>query len=91
MSSIAARVANRFMAFKFQHKETKQSKVERLTKVLREKTGLSRSMAENIVDAAVRNREVERLAMQKNWPIEDGVITGPSGTMELQELLKSQP
>ncbi len=87
MDPLALRVAARFKdAFKYDDKEKKTSKVERLTKVLREKTGLSRSMGETIVDALVRGREVERLAMQKSWPIEDGTITGPDGTMTLAAL-----
>lgn len=85
LSTIAARVAARF-AFKYEPKEKKQSKVDRITKMLRDTTGLSRSMAEGIADALVRGRDVEGLAIQKSWPLEDGVVTGPDGTVTLSKL-----
>lgn len=74
------------MAFKYEPKEKKTSKVERLMKVIRDATGLSRGVSEDIADAVVRNREVERLAIQKGWPIESGVIEGPSGTIKLEDV-----
>lgn len=81
---LAERVAHRWvMAFKYKPKEKKKSKVERLTKDIRQETGISRAMAEDIADAVVRNRDVDRLARQKQWPVEDGVIEGPGGTMTL--------
>jgi len=84
---VAKRVAERF-ALKFVPKETKESKVERLSKFIREKTGLSGSMAKSIADTLVRSgRDIEGLAAQKGWPIEDGIITGPDGKhVEVQEV-----
>lgn len=82
----ASQVARRFLAFKYEPKEKKTSKVERLMKAIREATGLSRSVSEDIADAIVRNREVERLAVQKSWPLNEGVIEGPSGSIKLDEL-----
>jgi len=87
MSEIAQRVASRYVeGFKYQPKEKKKAKVTRLTKVVRDATGLSRGVAESTVDAIVRGREVERLAMQKDWPVEDGTITGPKGTISIQDV-----
>jgi hypothetical protein len=85
MGSVIHRVAARF-AFKYEPKETKQHRAEKLRDAIREATGLSRGMSEAIADAVVRGREVERLALQKSWPIEDGVIIGPSGQLPLQNL-----
>jgi hypothetical protein len=85
MDLIARRVALRW-AFKHVPKETKEHKVERVRDVIREKTGLSKTQSEAIADAYVRGRDVERLALQKNWPIENGTITGPSGSLELSTL-----
>ena len=81
---IAQRVARRF-AFRYEPKETKQHKVESLGRRIRDVTGISKGMAENIADAIVRGREVLRLAIQKGWPISDGVIEGPTGTLSLEE------
>jgi hypothetical protein len=81
MDPLAKRVA-----FKYVPKETKEHKVERMTKVIRDATGLSKSMSEAIADAFVRGREVERLALQKNWPISNGQIQGPSGALDLASL-----
>lgn len=74
------------MAFKYEPKETKQHKVERFMKTIRDATGLSRGQAEAIADAYVRGREVDRLAIQKGWPLENGIVTGPSGTFDLSTL-----
>lgn len=79
---LTRRVAARF-AFKFEPKETKEHKAERLAKKIRDATGLSKSISEAIADAYVRGREVARLAIQKGWPIEGNVIEGPSGTFSL--------
>ena len=84
--SASNRVANRYLAFKYEPKEKKQSKVDRLMKVIRDATGLSRGVSEDIADAVVRNREVERLAIQKSWPITDGTIEGLSGSIKLDEV-----
>lgn len=73
-------------AMKYEPKESKATKVEKLTKVIREKTGLGRGVSEQIADAIVRGREVERLAIQKNWPIEDRAIVGPNGALPLDDL-----
>lgn len=87
MDPLAPRVASRYVAFRYQPKETKEHKVDRLTKVLRDATGLSRGMSESIVDALVRGREVERLAVQKGWPLDGDRITGPAGEMTLEQLM----
>ena len=84
--TVAFRVAQRFMAFKYQPKEKKTSKVERLTKLIREKTGLSRSIAEGIADAVVRGRDLSALALQKGWPVEDDALEGPQGSLTIQAL-----
>jgi predicted GNAT family acetyltransferase len=73
-------------AFKYVPKETKEHKVERVRDVIREQTGLSKNQSHDIADAYVRGREIARLALQKNWPIENGVITGPKGTLALSAL-----
>jgi len=75
MDPLAAKIA-----FKYEQKEKKEHKVERLTKQLRDATGLSKGQAEAICDAFVRGRDVNRLAVQKNWPVEDGIVTGPNGS-----------
>lgn len=85
MDPVALRVAARF-SFKYQPKETKQHKAEKVTALIREHTGLSRGVSETIADAVVRGRDVAGLAVQKSWPIEHGVITGPKGTIELSKL-----
>lgn len=81
--SITSRVAQRFLSFKYDQKEKKQTKVDRIMRRIREETGISRGLAEEIADAVVRGREVGRLALQKGWPVEDGVIVGPNGDMSL--------
>lgn len=84
---MALRVASRFMtAFKYQPKEKKKSKVDRLTKFIREKTGLGRGQAQDIADAIVRGRNLEALALQKSWPVEDGQIEGSKGSLSLTEV-----
>ena len=84
---LAYRVARRWtMSFKYQPKEKKRSKVERLMKVLREQTGISRNMAEDIADAIVRGRDTDSLARQKGWPVENGVINGPDGELSVSNL-----
>jgi hypothetical protein len=72
---------------KYEPKESKATNVEKLTKKIRELTGLGRGVSEQIADAVVRGREVERLAIQKNWPIEDRSIVGPNGTLPLDDLI----
>jgi len=85
--SLIRQVVRRFMAFKYEPKETKQHKVERLSKAIREETGISRGQAEAIADAYIRGREIERLAIQKGWPLADGIVTGPDGAFELSKSL----
>ena len=87
-STTAERVARRF-AFKYKPKEKKKSKVERLTKFIREKTGLGRGQAQDIADAIVRGRDLSALAVQKGWPVEDGAIEGSKGSVKL-DAVKSQ-
>ena len=77
------------VAFKYQDKEKKKAKVTRLTDLIREETGLSRGVAEGIADALVRGREVDRLAVQKGWPLEDGTLTGPKGSITLIDMAAS--
>jgi len=78
---LAATVFRRFLAFKYEPKESKQSKVDRLMRLIREKTGIGRGPAEDIADAVIRNRDLDRLAFQKQWPMREGVIEGPQGTL----------
>lgn len=85
MDPIARRVAERF-SFKYVPKEKKQHKVDRLMKAIRDATGVSRGIAEDIADAIVRKRNLSALAVQKNWPVENGVVEGPSGTLDLSTL-----
>lgn len=89
METIAERVVRRFIALKYVPKETKKSKAERLTKFIREKTGLSKSQAEAIADAIVRGRNLEALALQKDLPVEGDTIEGPSGNLSVNKV-KSQ-
>jgi hypothetical protein len=86
MTNLFRVVARYTQAFKYQPKENKQSKVERLMKLIREATGISRGQSEGIADAIVRNREVDRLAIQKSWPIQGGTIEGPKGSISVDAL-----
>lgn len=79
---LVSKVASRWAKFK----ETKETKVERVKKIIRDATGLSGGKSEQIADAIVRGREVERLAIQKGWPIEDGVIHGDGGSIALSDI-----
>jgi hypothetical protein len=74
------------LSFKYEPKETKQHKAERVGDSIREATGLQKGTAFAIADAFVRGRDVRSLATQKDWPIELGVITGPKGEMPVSEL-----
>ncbi len=87
MDPIARRVAQRW-AFRYEHKEKKEHKVDRLLKEIHQATGLSKAQSESIADAFIRGREVDRLAVQKSWPIQNGVIHGPSGTFDLAKVEK---
>lgn len=86
METMAERVVRRFTALKYVPKETKKSKAERLMKLIRDETGISKGHAEGIADAIVRNRDLEALALQKNLPVEDGVIQGPKGTLDVEKV-----
>lgn len=84
---IVTRVVDRFKAgFKYQPKETKQHKAERIGEYLRDVTGLQKGTASAIADAFVRGRDVGALSVQKDWPIEQGVITGPKGEVPISGL-----
>jgi len=85
MDSLAQRVAKRF-SFKYVPKEKKQHKIDRLMEVIRDATGISRGIAEDIADAVVRGRNLDALSIQKNWPVDDGFLKGPSGQLSLNEL-----
>lgn len=78
------RLAARYrQSFKYEPKENKKTKVEKLMQTIREATGISKGLSEDIADAIVRGREVLRLAIQKSWPIEDGQIVGPKGSLPI--------
>jgi len=85
MDPVARRVALRW-AYKYVPKETKQHKVERVRELIKQHTGLSKSQAEVIADAYIRGRNIEQLALQKSWPVENGKIKGPAGELALDML-----
>jgi hypothetical protein len=79
----ADQVVRRFLSFKFEHKETKQHKVEKLRDAIREQTGVSKGQAEDIADAILRKRDLAALGRQKSWPVNDeGQVEGPKGTFD---------
>jgi len=91
----AQRVVDRFLAerskyrvaFKYEPKESKQSKVRRLMRMISDYTGIGRGVAEDIADAIIRNRNLLALAVQKNWPMnEEGMIEGPHGAVFVNEI-----
>ena len=77
-------------AFKYVPKETKQHKAERVSQYIRDVTGLQKGTAYAIADAFVRGRDVNRLSVPKGWPVEEGVITGPNGSMPVFALQSLQ-
>jgi len=84
----AKNVVRRFLAFKYQPKETKKHRVEKLTDQLRKLTGISKTLAKDVADAAVRGRDLARLALQKGWPVDErNNIVGPQGKASLNGLL----
>ena len=83
MDPLARKVALRF---RDQRGPSKKTKVRDLAKRIQEATGVSKGVSTQIADAFVRGRDVERLAVQKRWPLEHGVIEGPSGQLALTEL-----
>lgn len=86
--SLTDRIAKSYikLAFKYEPKETKAHKVEVLLKKIREATGVSKGVAEAIADAVVRGRDLKALALQKGWPVTDGELEGPSGTLDITKL-----
>lgn len=80
--SIARRVA-----FRYEQKESKKHKVARLAKAIREATGISKGLAADIADAVIRGRNVDALAMQKGWPLNDrGEVEGSRGSLSFDRI-----
>jgi hypothetical protein len=73
-------------AFRYEPKESKQSKVRRLMRMILDYTGIGRRVAEDIADAILRNRDLLGLAVQKNWPMNEGIIQGPLGEIPVEEV-----
>ena len=74
------------VAFRYIDKETKQSQVTRLARLIREATGISKGKSEEIADAIYRKRDLEALALQKSWPVnEQGDIEGPRGSLSFDD------
>ena len=74
-------------AFKYEPKESKRTKLERLRKFITKATGIGRKVAEDIADAILRNRDLLRLSVQKNWPMnEEGFIEGVHGALHINEI-----
>ena len=84
MTTVEERIVRRFLAFKYQPKEKKKAKVDRLMRFIRDETGESRGVATEIADAIVRGRDVERLALQKGWPLDGSKIIGPQGDLSVE-------
>jgi len=80
---MVARVAKRFQDIR---QETKKTRMNRIVKRLREETGISREKAEDIADAVLRNRDLDTLARQKSWPMYEGTVEGPRGSIPVMEL-----
>lgn len=81
MDQLATRVA-----FRYVEKESKKSQVQKLTRLIREGTGISKGKAEDIADALVRGRNPKALAIQKDWPVnEQGDIEGPRGSLSFDD------
>jgi len=77
---------NTRLAFKYQPKESKKSKVTRLSKFIRDQTGVGRGVAEDMADAVIRKRNLEALASQKGWPVEGTTIEGPKGKLSFKDV-----
>ena len=85
MSSDVNHLASK-VAYRFVQKETKKTQVQKLTRIIREGTGISKGKAEDIADAMVRGRDLKVLALQKDWPInEQGDIEGPRGSLSFDD------
>jgi len=74
------------VSFKYEPKETKQSKVKRLMAFITKSTGVGRNVSEDIADAIIRNRNLSALAVQKGWPMSDDTIEGPLGNLSVDEV-----
>lgn len=74
-------------AFRYEPKESKKSKIDRLRNFISKATGVGRRVAEDIADAVIRNRDLLRLAVQKGWPMnEEGFIEGVHGALHINEV-----
>lgn len=75
------------VAFKYVQKENKKSQIQRLSRTIRDATGISRAKADDIASSMVRSgRDLKSLAFQKNWPVnEQGDIEGPRGSLSFDE------
>jgi hypothetical protein len=84
----AEKVVARFLeareAFRYEPKESKKSKVNRLMRLILSHTGIGRRVAEDIADAIIRNRDLARLAIQKGWPLDRDIIEGPRGVFPVE-------
>jgi len=67
-------------------KRKKDSLKAEMAEVIRKITGLSLSVSGKIADAVVRKRDLDRLALQQDWPVEDGQLTGDKGSIALDLL-----
>jgi hypothetical protein len=75
------------LSFRYQPKESKESKIDRLTHLITKVTGIGRRIAEDIADAIIRNRNLLQLAVQKHWPMnEEGFVEGPHGALHINEI-----
>ena len=88
METIVARVVRRFVALKYVPKEKKKSKVERISKFIREKTGLSNSLADKVADALMGNRDILDLARQKGLPVKEEEVEVSDGEFETKAMIK---
>lgn len=85
MSFDVNRLASK-VAYRYVQKETKKTQVLKLTRLIREGTGISKGKAEDIADAIVRGRDLKALALQKDWPVNDqGDIEGPRGSLSFED------
>jgi hypothetical protein len=56
-------------------------------RLITDETGIARRVAEDIADAVLRGRNLAGLALQKRWPMVDGIIEGPRGTFPVEEVV----
>lgn len=87
MTPLTRRVVARYRkeAFKYEPKESKRTKVERIMKMIHDMVGVSKGVAEDIADAFLLHRDLAALAIQKGWDVEvDGTtLDGPKGSLDL--------